>query len=350
MAEHLSENTIAVLKVLRQSEQGAFLDGQTGNTSDDILLHRDQQTEPVAIGDEVTVFLYHDPKGRLTASMRLPAFKVGQIAYTSVINTTTFGCFVDAGTERGIFMPHAEMRGRPQVGEKVWVRLYEDKSGRLAVSMDVDDAMRRASKPAKDVKVGQEVRGAVYNITGDGAFFITPERWIAFLHRSEMQNSVKVGEMIKARVTFVRDDGRINVSRRLVKEEAIQTDSEAILAYLEQRNGRMPYTDASSAMIIKDKFNLSKAAFKRALGHLMKQRLIQQEEGWTTATEKAAGWLAAKAAERLAAKAAADQEAADQKAVAKEAADQKAVAQETTDQKREELHAQNKEQDKGQES
>ena len=104
MATELLENTIATLKVLRTSDQGAFLDGQTGNTNDDILLHKDQQTSPVAIGDEVEVFLYRDPKGRLTASMRLPAMKVGQIGYVEVINTTNFGCFVEVGTERGIFI------------------------------------------------------------------------------------------------------------------------------------------------------------------------------------------------------------------------------------------------------
>ncbi len=281
MASTLSENTIVTIKVLRMSDQGAFLDGQTGDTNDDILLHKDQQTAPVAIGDEVTVFLYHDPKGRLTASMRLPAMNIGQIGYTNVINTTNFGCFVEMGTERGIFMPHAEMRGRPQVGEKVWVRLYEDKSGRLAVSMDVDDAMRRASKPATDSTVGQMVKGAVYNLTADGAFFITPERWIAFLHRSEMTRSLKVGEMIEARITFKRDDGRINVSMRPIKEEAMVSDSDKILAYLETRSGRMPYSDESSAEMIKDKFGISKSAFKRALGHLMKEKKIKQEEGWT---------------------------------------------------------------------
>ena len=95
MATELLENTIATLKVLRTSDQGAFLDGQTGNTNDDILLHKDQQTSPVTIGDEVEVFLYRDPKGRLTASMRLPAMKVGQIGYVEVINTTNFGCFVE---------------------------------------------------------------------------------------------------------------------------------------------------------------------------------------------------------------------------------------------------------------
>ena len=105
MNQLLQENSIATLKVLRLGEMGAFLDGGTGNTNDDILLHKNQQTHPVAVGDTVTVFLYHDPSGRLTASMRLPKIKIGQIGYAPIINTTRFGAFVDVGTERGIFMP-----------------------------------------------------------------------------------------------------------------------------------------------------------------------------------------------------------------------------------------------------
>lgn len=298
MATALQENSIHSLKVLRQSDQGSFLDGGTGNTSDDILLHKEQQTTAIAIGDEVEVFLYKDPKGRMTASQRLPALKVGQIGYVEVVNVTNFGCFVEVGTERGIFMPHAEMRGRPKVGEKVWVRLYEDKSKRLAVSMDVDDEMRRASKPATDAVVGSEVGGAIYNMTSEGAFLITPERWIAFLHRSEMTRQLRVGEMIKGRISFKRDDGRINISMRPVKEKALISDGLAVLLYLAERRGRMPYSDGTSAPIVKDKFGISKAAFKRALGHLMKLGYIEQHEGWTLITpegEEAAKEAKAKA-------------------------------------------------------
>ena len=181
----LQENSIATLEVLRQSDMGVFLNGGTGNTNDDILLHKNQQTGDVNVGDKVTVFLYHDPSGRLTASMRLPKIKVGQIGYAPVINTTRFGAFVDVGTERGIFMPFAEMKGRPKEGEYVWVKLYEDKSHRLAVSMEVEDEMRRASRAATDAKIGDWVEGAVYNMTDQGAYLMTRERWIAFLHRSE---------------------------------------------------------------------------------------------------------------------------------------------------------------------
>ena len=281
MSSPLQENTIATLKVLRLSEAGAFLDGRTGNTNDDILLHKNQQTDEVKIGDNVTVFLYHDPSGRLTASMRLPKIKTGQIGYAPVINTTRFGAFVDVGTERGIFMPFAEMRGRPKEGEYIWVKLYEDKSQRLAVTMEVEDEMRRASVAATDAKVGDWVEGAVYNMTEQGAYLMTRERWIAFLHRSEWRGPVMIGQMVKGRITFLRDDGRINISLRKVKEAALTDDGVKIMELLTARNGKMPYCDKTDPAVIKSKFGLSKAAFKRVLGHLMKEGKIRQEGGWT---------------------------------------------------------------------
>ena len=281
MSSPLQENTIATLKVLRLSEAGAFLDGRTGNTNDDILLHKNQQTDEVKIGDNVTVFLYHDPSGRLTASMRLPKIKTGQIGYAPVINTTRFGAFVDVGTERGIFMPFAEMRGRPKEWEYIWVKLYEDKSRRLAVTMEVEDEMRRASVAATDAKVGDWVEGAVYNMTEQGAYLMTRERWIAFLHRSEWRGPIMIGQMVKGRITFLRDDGRINISLRKVKEAALTDDGVKIMELLTARNGKMPYCDKTDPAVIKSKFGLSKAAFKRALGHLMKEGKIRQEGGWT---------------------------------------------------------------------
>lgn len=274
-------STVAVLTVVRESEMGAFLDAETGRTNDDILLHKTQQTEPVHIGDQVKVFLYLDPKHRLTASMRVPRLKEGQIARMRVINVTKDGAFLDVGAERGIFMPYAGMRGKLQIGEVVWAKLYTDKSGRLAVTMKVEDEMRRASVKAVDVHKGQMVKGSVYNITDSGAFMLTTERYIAFIANKEMQEHPRVGQELEARVTYVRPDGRINASLREAKEKALVSDADKILLFLQSNNGRMPYCDTSSPELIKGKFKISKAAFKRALGHLYKDGLIEMKDGWT---------------------------------------------------------------------
>jgi predicted RNA-binding protein (virulence factor B family) len=280
----LKAGTVVTLKAVRVSELGAFLDAGTGNTSEDILLHKAQQSRPVAVGDEVTVYLYLDPHGRLTASMRLPQMKEGQVARVKVINVTKDGAFVDIGAERGVFMPFAGMRGKLRVGEQVWIKLYRDKSDRLAVTMEVEDELRRASKSAEGVKVGDVVTGSVYNYNEQGAFLFTTERYIAFLHNNEMPTRLKIGEEVTARVAFVREDGRINVSMRPVKEEALDIDADKILELLNARGGKMPYSDDTAPEVIKDKFNISKAAFKRALGRLMRAKKVEQHDGWTYLT------------------------------------------------------------------
>ena len=268
--------TVAALKVVRTNDMGAFLDAGTGKTSDDILLHKAQQTAEVSIGETVKVFLYLDPKKRLTASMRVPKMREGQIARLKIINVTGDGAFVDVGAERGIFMPFAEMRGRPQVGEIVWAKLYTDKSGKLAVSMKVSDEIRRASKPAEGIKRGDKIKGAVFNIIDSGAFVFSEQRNIVFIARKEISRELRVGEVVEARVTFVRGDGRLNASLLNQKENALEVDAEKIFAFMQRNGGAMNFHDKTSPEKIRAVFRLSKAAFKRAVGHLLSQRRVEK--------------------------------------------------------------------------
>ena len=275
MEHKLKPMTVVKLKVVRKSDMGAFLDASTGKTSDDILLHKTQQTSEVNIGDLVEVFLYNDPKKRLTASMRIPQMKEGQIARVKVINTTEDGAFLDVGAERGIFMPFREMKGRPRVGDTIWAKLYTDKSGRLAMTMNVSDEMRRASKPASPevVKRGDKVTGLIFNIIDAGAFMLSAERYIVFIAKKEMPREYRVGEEVTARVTFIREDGRLDASLRDQKEKALTGDGEQILKFMQNNGGtiseKLPPED------IYKLFHISKAAFKRALGHLFKEHKIR---------------------------------------------------------------------------
>ena len=277
----LKPMTVVTLKVVRNADFGVFLDAGTGNTDDDILLHKTQQTAEVKVGDKVNVFLYLDPKKRLTASMRVPKMREGQIARLQVINVTSDGAFLDVGAERGIFLPFAEMVGRPKVGEIVWAKLYTDKSGRLATSMKVSDEIRRASKPAENVKRGDIVKGAIYNITEAGAFVFSEERYIVFIAQKEIPRVLRAGEAVEARVTFVREDGRINASLRYAKENALQRDAARIFKFMRDNGGELPFNDKTAPVKIFTVFHISKAAFKRAVGHLFKQNLIEKNsDGW----------------------------------------------------------------------
>lgn len=277
---------VAELTVARLGEAGAFLDAGTGNTSDDILLHRHQWAHPVQVGDKVKVYLYLDAQNRMTASMKLPKMREGQLGYVKVLSVTRQGGFVDVGAERGVFLPYSEMRGHVSPEQLVWVKLYRDKSGRQAVTMRVEDDMVRASVPAKDVKIGDTLTGTVYNILPEGFFIFTPQRYIGFIYRKEVPGErLDFGQKVTGRVTFVREDGRVDLSLREVKEKAMITDSDRILQLLQKRQGTMPYSDDTPPEILRSVFSISKAAFKRALGKLMKDGLVTQENGWTTLTE-----------------------------------------------------------------
>lgn len=277
---------VVTLKAVRESELGVFLDAETGNTSDDILLHKQQQLSPIKVGDEVKVYLYLDPRGRMTASMKLPKMREGQLGYVKVLDVTRDGGFVDIGAERGVFLPYSQMRGHVSPGQLVWVKLYRDKTGRPAVTMRVEEEMQKAAKPAEGLKVGDSVIGTIYNILPEGFFVFTTQRFIGFLHRSEVpKGRLDFGQEISARVTFIREDGKVNLSLRKQKEHAMVSDSDDILNFLKNRKGRMPYCDDTPPEIIKEKFGISKSAFKRALGRLLKDGLIRQENGWTMLVE-----------------------------------------------------------------
>ena len=275
----LKPMTVAKLKVVRESEFGAFLNAGTGRTTDDILLHKTQQTSKIKVGDYVEVFLYLDPKKRLTASMRVPKMREGQIARLKIINVTHDGAFVEVGAERGIFMPFAEMIGRPQVGDIVWAKIYKDKSGRLAASMKVSDEIRRASKPAENIKIGDKVTGEIFNIIDSGAFMFTHERNIVFIVKKDIPRVLKVGETVEARVTFIRDDGRLNASLREKKENELVQHAKIILKFIKANGGQMNFNDKSDPEKIQAVFHISKASFKRAVGHLYKERLIEKIDG-----------------------------------------------------------------------
>ena len=176
------------------------------------------------------------------------------------------------------------MRGHVSPGQLVWVKLYRDKSGRQAVTMRVEEDMVRASVPAEDVKVGDELTGTVYNILPEGFFLLTTQRYLAFIHRSEVPSGrLDFGQKVTGRVTFVREDGRVDMSLREVKEKAMITDSERILALLEKRQGTMPYSDATPPGNHQGRLrDLPRPPFKRALGKLMKEGKITQENGWTS--------------------------------------------------------------------
>ena len=141
--------------------------------------------------------------------------------------------------------------------------------------MKVADEIRRASRPAKNIRRGNKVKGSIYNITEAGAFMFTEERYITFIAQKEIPRVLKCGEIVEARITFVREDGRLDASLREQKEFAQHSDADKILKFMRE-NPEINLSDKTDPKKIYALFKISKAAFKRAIGHLLKKRFVEK--------------------------------------------------------------------------
>lgn len=280
--------TVRTLTVAREkSPFGFFLtDGRS-----DVLLHYTQKVGEIEIGAQIEVFLYHDSHDRLAATMHKPLITLGQIGRVKVADIhTRLGCFVDIGLDRHVLVPRSELPElsdfMPQIGDILFVLLTHDKQGRLLAkpAKERDLAPLVSAMPAS--WKNKWLQGVVYNPLQMGTFVLIEDELFPFaaigmIHSSVRVRPLRMGEPVEVRVSFVREDGRANLSMRAVKQEAMDQDSQKILAVLQQRNGAMPYSDESPADIIMSKFQMSKSAFKRALGRLMKSGRIRQDRSWT---------------------------------------------------------------------
>jgi predicted RNA-binding protein (virulence factor B family) len=176
---------------------------------------------------------------------------------------------------------------RPEIGDKVFVVMTHDRQGRLIARAAGEDDLAKLCFHAPAAWRNQWVEARVYKPLQMGTFVVCDGGVVGFgviglIPAAERSRLLRLGEQVKVRVTFIREDGRVNLSMRPPKEIGRNEDAEKIYAYLKERpNGAMPYSDQTPADVISQRFGISKAAFKRALGKLMKENLIVQKENWT---------------------------------------------------------------------
>jgi len=259
------------LTIVDKKEFGVYL--ADGNKSEDkVLLPIKQVPAGVSLKDAVEVFLYRDSQDRIIATTNTPKLKLHEIAKLDVKEVGKIGAFLDWGLEKDLFLPFKEQTAPVKKGDKVLVTLYIDKSSRLCASMKVYPYLKKAVGIKKD----DQVKGTVYEISNNfGAFVAIDDMYTALIPKKELPGNIKVGDVVDARVTGVKDDGKVDLS---VKEKAyiqMSIDADKIVKYLEAHNGKIPFTDKASPEAIKDNMGMSKNEFKRAVGNLLKVGKIE---------------------------------------------------------------------------
>ena len=257
-----------VLTVVKKVDFGVYL----GSEEERVLLPKKQGPADIELGDPVEVFLYKDSDDRLIATTNEPKIELGQLGVLEVADTGKFGAFLNWGLEKDLFLPFKQQTAKVSKGDKCLVTLYIDKSDRLCATMRVYDKLRKDSPYKKD----DMVSGIVYDTSDEfGVFVAVDGMFSALIPKKDVFGNLKVGQIIEARVTAVKPDGKLDLSVREKIPMQMDKDAEVIYKRMEKMGGKLPFTDKADAELIKTEFNMSKNAFKRAVGRLLKEGKIQ---------------------------------------------------------------------------
>lgn len=262
------------LEIVKRVSFDVYL-GEGQDCVDRVLLPKKEVPKECEVGDRIEVFLYRDSKDRMIATTRSPKLEVGGMAILKVLEVGKIGAFLDWGLEKDLLLPFKEQTRKVRQGEECLAALYIDKSGRLCATMNVYPYLQTDSPYQKD----DQVTGTVYEISENfGVFVAVDQRYSGLIPKREAAGTYHIGDSVKLRVTEVKEDGKLDLSSRSKIPVQMEEDAKAVMQVIEEFEGVLPFNDRVSPEIIKREFGLSKAAFKRAVGRLLKQGRIEITE------------------------------------------------------------------------
>ena len=262
------------LVMIKRVEFGIYLAETMKDAENKVLLPKKQVPADMEVGDPIDVFLYKDSNDRPIATVKEPKLTLGQTARLRVVSVGKVGAFLDWGLEKDLFLPYREQTTQVKAGDEVIAALYLDKSERLCATMKVYPYLQKESPYQKD----DVVTGMVYEISHNfGAFVAVDDKYSALIPKKELYGELHVLQQISARVTGVKEDGKLDLGIRQKAHRQMSEDADKVLSLLREKKGFLPLHDKSSPEQIRETIGMSKNEFKRAIGHLYKEHLIMLE-------------------------------------------------------------------------
>lgn len=263
------------LKVVKNVDFGAYLDGGNGV---EILLPARYIDTPLHPGDELEVFIYKDNEGRLIATTDHPYVQVGEFAFLQVTDVNRTGAFLDWGLMKQLLVPFSEQTVKLSRGMVIPVYVYlDDASQRVVASARLDHFLGNV---LPDYALGSPVKALVYKHTEVGYKAIVDDKFHGMFYEGDLYKPLEIGETVTAYVKRVRDDGKIDLLLEGARDGRIASLVQLVKSRLEHEpDGFLPLCDSSSPEAIRETFSCSKKDFKKAIGSLYRERLIEITPG-----------------------------------------------------------------------
>ncbi len=259
------------LQILRGTSVGMYLGDEEGN---DVLLPHKYIPENAQIGESIEVFIYRDSEDRLIATTLKPSILLNQFAILEVVAATQFGAFLDWGLEKDLFVPFKEQNHKLQKGQYVPVYLYlDEQTDRVVASAKVHKYFKNLD--GVDLDEGQEVDLLVFEKTELGHNVVVNNLYKGLVYENETFRRLAWGDTTKGYVKLIRDEGKIDISLQpLGFLKTLEPNQKAILDKLQQSGGTLNLSDNSDPIEIQEVLEMSKKAFKKAIGVLYKDKKI----------------------------------------------------------------------------
>lgn len=266
------------LLVVKTVGFGVYLAEREGS-AEKVLLPKKQVPEGTKLLDTLDVFIYKDSMDRVIATTRKPKLALHRPTVLEVAEVGAVGAFLDWGLEKDLLLPYKEQTLEVKPGERYLVALYIDKSKRLCATMRVYSHLRQDSPYRQD----DRVTGTVYDVSETyGVYVGVDNLYSGRIPPEECRADLKIGDQVEVRVSGVKEDGKLDLSFREKAYLQMDADAAAILEEIEKRGGALPFNDKASPEQIKETFHMSKNAFKRGVGRLLKEGKIRLEDDGIT--------------------------------------------------------------------
>jgi predicted RNA-binding protein (virulence factor B family) len=266
----LNLGLINTLTALRRTDNGIYL---IDEEDAEVLLPNKYIPEGMEMGDKIDVFLYTDSEDRPIATTLKPTVLLHKYAAMKVKDVAGFGAFFDWGLEKDLLVPTSQQASSVNLDETHVVFLYlDEKTDRLAGTTKITPTL---IKIGVELEVGEKVKILPYNESELGFSVIVNDMYQGMLYKNEIFEPISIGDEMEAYVKKIRSDNKIDLSLNRFGYRAVDDNVERLMDALKENGGSLPLNDKSSPQDISSTLGMSKKVFKKSVGALYKQKIIE---------------------------------------------------------------------------